>query len=170
MRKHLLGRDFGLLCHSLSQPGHCARQRHRHPDSHAVGALSLVHHCHVQRPATQRRTQINWLFHEHSCTDGSKTDGTFLILAFVLSDFSWRASGFDILFKAGYRHGGRVCAIFGCRGLFQCQKTKDIVLLQHQMYWSHLTQCEVPGLAVRCRGKGQRCCSVSGSEGKLGRT
>lgn len=139
MRKHLLARDFGLLCHSLSQPGHCARQRHRHPDSHAVGALSLVHHCHVQRPATQRRTQINGLFHEHGCTDGSKTDGTFPFLAFVLSDFSWRTSGFDILLK------GRLEARWACLRNFWMQrlilvpKQKDIVLLQHRMYWSHLT-------------------------------
>lgn len=52
VRQHLLRGDFGLLCHSLSQPGHGARERHRHPDSHAVGALALVYHCHIQRPAT----------------------------------------------------------------------------------------------------------------------
>lgn len=34
----------------------------------------------------------------------------------------------------------------------------------------NLTVCEVLGLAVKCRGKDQRCCSVSGSEGKSGMT
>lgn len=53
MRPHLLGRYFGLLGHSLSQPGHGAREGHRHPDSHTVGALSLIHHCHIQGPAQQ---------------------------------------------------------------------------------------------------------------------
>jgi len=54
MTQHLFGGDFGLLGHSLSQPGHGARERHGHPDSHTVGALALVHHCHIQRPAKQR--------------------------------------------------------------------------------------------------------------------
>jgi len=30
--------------------------------------------------------------------------------------------------------------------------------------------CEAQGWAVRCRGRGQRCCSVSGSEDTSGRT
>lgn len=53
-QRHLLGRDFGLLCHSFSQPGHGARQRNCHPNSHTVGTLSLIHHCHIQWPATQK--------------------------------------------------------------------------------------------------------------------
>lgn len=73
-KQHLLGRDFGLLGHSLSQPGHGARKRHRHPDSHTVRALSLVHHCHVQRPAT-RKDEINRMFYKCGRTDVSKIDG-----------------------------------------------------------------------------------------------
>lgn len=51
LRSNLLCRDFGLLCHSLSQPGHGARQRYCHPNSHTAGTLPLIHHRHVQRPA-----------------------------------------------------------------------------------------------------------------------
>lgn len=68
MRNDLLSRDFGLLCHCLSEPGHRARQRYCHPDPHAVGALSLVHHCHVQRPANTQGTHNYWLFPKHKCT------------------------------------------------------------------------------------------------------
>lgn len=42
--------------------------------------------------------------------------------------------------------------------------------LIHKLDTEPLTVCEVPGLAVRCRGKDQRCCFVSGSEGRSERT
>ena len=58
IKQHLLSRDFGLRGHSLSQPGHGAGERHSHPDSHTVGALSLVHHCHIQRAATQKWLEL----------------------------------------------------------------------------------------------------------------
>lgn len=50
MRLHLLSGDFGLLGHSLSQPGHGAGEGHCHADPHTVGALPLVHHGHIQGP------------------------------------------------------------------------------------------------------------------------
>lgn len=46
----------------------------------------------------------------------------------------------------------------------------NILTVRNEIDRSHLTVCEVLGLAVRCKGKDQRCCSVSGSEGKSGMT
>lgn len=46
----------------------------------------------------------------------------------------------------------------------------NILAVKNETEQSPLTVCEVLGLAVRCRGKDQRCCSVSGSEGKSGMT
>lgn len=108
MRNHLLSRDFGLQCHSLSEPGHRARQRHCHPDPHAVGALPLVHHRHVQRPANTQGTNINWLFPKHSCTRPFQDRRRFCFLVFFLSNFSFLLSdlsGFDSLCIAGHRKG-----------------------------------------------------------------
>lgn len=113
MRNHLLSRDFGLLCHGLSKPGHCARQRHCHPNPHAVGALSLVHHRHVQWPANTQGTHINWLFPKHSCIRRfqDRRRFCFLVFCFVLfflSNFSSLLSDlseFDSLCNAGHRKG-----------------------------------------------------------------
>lgn len=108
IRNHLLSRDFGLLCHGLSEPGNRARQRHCHPDPHAVGALPLVHHCHVQRPANTQGTYINWPFAKHSFSRPFQDGRRFRLLVVFLSNFSFflsDLSGFDSLCNAGHRKG-----------------------------------------------------------------
>lgn len=53
---YLLRGYLGLRRHRLAQPGHGPGDGHGHADAHAVGALALVHHGDVERPAGSRGT------------------------------------------------------------------------------------------------------------------
>lgn len=113
--------------------------------------------------------QINWLFPKPRLDRGFKDRRRPLILASSLSDVS--LLGLTLSFIASVQTlGSRLITFFGYSELLLLFFSLiDIVLLVREIR-SHLTVCEVPGLAVRCRGKDQRCCSVSGSEGKSEKT
>lgn len=55
-RPYLLRGDLGFRGHGLPQPGHRSGDGHGHPDAHAVRALALVHHGHVEGPVGSTST------------------------------------------------------------------------------------------------------------------